>query len=646
MPDPQRVGAVLVVVGLLGLPVGAQTGGHSDPCDFSFLSCADGGNAFAHLRNASLHRLISPIASDWGNSQKRNLFGQPQGKKNSREQNGSGVAPPPVSPKAPQLPPAPTGGQPLPPFTLSVPTGTVEYEDSPTGRIGRVDGRVTFTMGDLRLEADHLIFNARTLHIEASGNVYLTRGDETLRGTSFVVESGEGTFTAANGAIASPPLFISGATVTRTPTEIRATDARIGLGEGGGGELGLRAREVRVVAGRDLFLQNATVSLFGVRLFTLRRVTLHLRQGEDGRTSPPERPVLPPVVFRSTRISGFVFGVGLPFTLTRGVEGRAEVDASTHQGLQSAFSLQHRLYGGDSPPTRRNTAARPGGIAPALASASPLRQMLTARPLPPPPDPVLDYDDILTFSSPLSNPTRAVTRSGDLRVNLALNREFGYRRQGALLLTRQPEVVATFRQPLSRPLPTGENETTKRALHGVRLYFTGETTTGLFDETQLIGGRTHVRGGRAGASVGLGTLPVLVGDRVLVQGESNGRLFVYQHGSSYRYFENTVSGSYVFARRTAVGASVIRRDAGGASPFLFDSIDTQNEGQIRGQVGLGREGRYTFAALGRYDLSQGRWFDYEYAFALRGTSIEPRLSYRRQNRQIGFTVAFPALSGL
>jgi hypothetical protein len=90
-----------------------------------------------------------------------------------------------------------------------------------------------------------------------------------------------------------------------------------------------------------------------------------------------------------------------------------------------------------------------------------------------------------------------------------------------------------------------------------------------------------------------------------------------------------------------VGANYIRRFTGGSTPFAFDTVDTQNEARLRAQGSLG--GRYTVAALARYDMDQRQFFDYEIAVALRLRCVEPRFTYRRLGQQIGFTITLPAL---
>jgi hypothetical protein len=106
------------------------------------------------------------------------------------------------------------------------------------------------------------------------------------------------------------------------------------------------------------------------------------------------------------------------------------------------------------------------------------------------------------------------------------------------------------------------------------------------------------------------------------------------------FTESSVTLDYIFYSRTMIGGSYIRRDQRGATPFIFDQVDTQDEGQFRGQVAL-PGGKYTLASQIRYDLRQSRIFDTEIAIAWRGKTIEPRFSYRTQNSQFGFGITLP-----
>ncbi len=62
----------------------------------------------------------------------------------------------------------------------------------------------------------------------------------------------------------------------------------------------------------------------------------------------------------------------------------------------------------------------------------------------------------------------------------------------------------------------------------------------------------------------------------------------------------------------------------------------------RNQIEAG--GKYTVGVLGRYDLDQAQFFDFEFALAVRLRCIEPRLSYRRLGERINVAIVLPGLT--
>ncbi|MBC8141532.1 MAG: hypothetical protein H7Y38_08840, partial [Armatimonadetes bacterium] len=91
-----------------------------------------------------------------------------------------------------------------------------------------------------------------------------------------------------------------------------------------------------------------------------------------------------------------------------------------------------------------------------------------------------------------------------------------------------------------------------------------------------------------------------------------------------------------FDRNTQIGGALYRREPTGQTPFFFDQIDTRSEAQglVQGRVAS----RVTAAFLVRYDIEQSRLFDYGVTVDYRGTSLAPRIGYRKLGGQ--FSVGF------
>lgn len=536
-------------------------------------------------------------------------------------------------------PPRPLGpGDPLPPFQLDYRRGTLVYEPDPNGARWILTNSA-LTMGDVRFQADHIVVYQKTYRVEATGNVVLTRGDETVRAESFVFEGEDTSFVATNAVVVSPPFYVSGARITRTAVGLIAQNALLSPCAENKGEIRFVAQQIEIVDNRYAVLRRPTLYLFGTRLVTLPRYRIVLPRGRGSERDEYRFSV--PLRVRQSRISGVVLGIGSRFYLGEQIGGSFAADLPSKRPLQYAVSLGRdflpdqpvdRPRGLFADPTRRDAVLAPG--------ASPLREFLRARPLAPLPDPILDFEDISSTQSPLSRPTRTTTRALVGEINLTGNREVGDKRQGDLLLSRLPEVRLAGRLPLGTQPPPADNEAARRYVRAPRVLLSGEASAGRYAERALEQSRMRVSRTRTLASVGLETLPLLLGERLLVLPRAAVTLQRYSGGQAYRHLEASLAADYVLGTRTAVGAAYIRRFTGGQTPFTFDQIDTKNEAQARAQLGLGK---LTLALLGRYDVDQGRVFDFEITVGLRGRCLEPRLSYRKLSQQIGFTLAFPGL---
>jgi hypothetical protein len=392
---------------------------------------------------------------------------------------------------------------------------------------------------------------------------------------------------------------------------------------------------------KTVILWNASIYLFRARLITIRRLSFDVSSDTAGG-APRTKSNIPPVTFRITRTSGLVVGAGLNFTAFRGFRASTAVDLTTRAGIQGQFTLRHDFLGADPRERARLISPIPGAVQPELAHASPLRQFLAARPLPPPYDPVLDYVDILPTANPLAQPTRLLGRDVHAEADLSYRQEFNGRRAGPVLLTRFPVVALAGRVPFAPPISANDNAAARAYLHIPRLVATGSATSGYYEETRPDeSGKPTTVSTRSSIGVGVGTTPVLVSNSTLLLAQAYGEGAGYGVGGSYRYSELSLSAQQVLSARTGLGASFIFRTAGGASPFRFDQVDAKREAQVRGQVLLGR---LTLAGLMQIDTQQGTAFNEEITLAYHKGAVEPRVSFRTLNRQILFNLAFPGFT--
>ena len=526
----------------------------------------------------------------------------------------------------------------MPPFKLA--WGHVET----LGSVVMMTGYARIEWGDVLLTADRATFDTKTRTGEASGHVVVIRGDETIRGDFFVFDGEKGLFDTRNAVALSPPFSVRGARAISDSKGIRAENAIISLRPDGGGEIQFTADRAELRNDtRRLILKNARINLYGNRLLTLRSLSIPLSTSKGGVLGSGTS--APPVIFRASRISGTVFGIGTNFSPFAQINGRAVAETTSREGFQYDISLQKTLLGPTIAPPSRRDPPLPGERDPKLKGQSPLRQVLTARSLPTAYDPVLDFYDITTIFNELLDPTYTETRNVTVGGTFTSHREFGTRRQGPLLLSRRPEVSGNWNVPLSGPLPVRDNAAARIGLRHPRYLLTGDAATGRYEELRLDEERNTVNRNRTRGMIGVGLLPLLVGERLLVSGRVSYQYNGYGGGQNYRVLEDSVYAEWVLGRRRGMGAALIQRTPQGKTPFFFDAVDTQKEAQVRAMTLL-PGGKYTVSGVARYDLAQHSLFDWEIAVSARGSVLEPRFSYRRLNSQFGFSVGFPILTGL
>jgi hypothetical protein len=502
--------------------------------------------------------------------------------------------------------------------------------------------QIQLLCGDLTLTADRAQSDASLRTFQADGAVVLKRGDETLRANGLRLVIDEGRFDATDAQLDTPPFFLRGARIAQTGRIVTAEKARVSLRGDGGGEVAFFADRVQIADANRLTLRNARLWLYGQRLFTIKHLSIPVQL--DSRFGGGSGNSQPPLTFRVSQVSGTVFGLGGTFSPFPSLQTTVGVEQSTRQGVQYRVTARRALLPPPRVPDRgRMLSGVPGGADESLEGVSALRQLVTARPAPPPLDRILDFVDILSTPNPLSRPTRTPLRSLIAEFTLAGNREFTERRLSPLLLSRQPELLVRSIQPLSARLPANDNAAARRALRRPRPVLQTEFGFGTYTEKRIALQDTTVSGRRTTFGVGLQSLPVLVGERLLVSGAAQFLSHRYGAGGAYDVTELTLASDYVFSTRMALGAGLIRRATRGATPFLFDRVDTQNEAIVRGERML-PGGRWQVGALARYDTNQNKLFDFEIGVARRGSVVETRFSYRKLGGQLGFALVLPGIS--
>ncbi|MBC8135532.1 MAG: hypothetical protein H8F28_06570 [Fibrella sp.] len=557
--------------------------------------------------------------------------------------------------------PAIPKGEPLPPFTVKY--GQIktilQSNENGVGSAKRTEftGDVRLLWGDVSLRADRISYDENLGNIEASGNIVLVRGIETIRGSAITFFLQTGTFVVQNGVVVSPPYSIAGERIEQVNGVLRASRAVVAPDVEARGELRLLAREVRFVEGRYTELSDVRFYVYGQRVLTLPRYRILQRYG-------PRQSDIPqiPLQIKISRISGFAFGLGNTWTLARNATADAQVFFPTKNGPQYLLSANYDLLGtANTPPpflrrrgrdsifnaaSEKNTKKEIKEPEAAEKEPSPLRRFLTVQPSPGK-DPVLDFEPLLGTTESVGRPLQESARFAALSASFSGKEEVGLKRQGNLLLARRPEANFTAALPLNRTNPNGgnvfeTNEAARNYLRSPRLALLADVSTGNYRENRLTIAEgdddtpTTVNANRTGGEVGVNVLPILVGNNILVRSHLSYRQFRYGNGDTYRVPEIGFAASYIVDRRTQIGGAIYRREPTGRTPFFFDQIDTRSEAQglVQGRVSR----RVTAALLVRYDLEQARLFDYGVTVGIRGRSLEPRFGYRKLGGQ--FSLSF------
>jgi len=550
-------------------------------------------------------------------------------------------------------------GEPLPPFHVRYSQIETTLPASDTGigapRLVVFSGDVLLEWGDVSLRAKRLVYDAAKGQFDGTGDILLTRGIETVKGDSIVFLTETGAFVVQNGVVVSPPYTIAGKRVERGDNGLRATGATLAPDVDAKGELRILAREVNYVEGAYTELKDVRVYLYGQRVLTLPRYRILRRYG-------PRKSDIPaiPLRFKYSQISGFALGLGNTWTLTRNATADAAVFLPTKNGLQYALSATYSFVGSetDAPPflnrVKRDSMFNTAGVkkkknAPVNpAEPSALRRFLTIAPSPGI-DPLLDFQPILGTPESVGEPLEQSPRFASLTATYSGREEVGLKRQGNLLLNRRGEARFLATLPLNRTNPNNgkpfeTNAALREYLRSPRLAFVADLSTGNYTEQRLSNATgtqasvSNISAGRTGGEVGVTVLPLLLGKNVLLRSEFSYLLFDYGNGLTYRVPELGVAASYIFDRHTQIGGALYRREPTGQTPFFFDQIDTRSEAQglVQGRI----TNRVTAAALVRYDIEQSRVFDYGVTIDYRGTSLEPRIGYRKLGGQfsIGFNL--------
>lgn len=489
--------------------------------------------------------------------------------------------------------------------------------------------------GNLSLVSERAGYQAREKALTADGAVAVALGQERITGENLKVvgldlltrtmDKTGFSLTFSDAQLFSSALYLKSQSLSFSSEQgATAQQLRFVPGPAPHGELELSADRVRSQPGNGkLAFDNATIRLLGNRLVTIPHLSLTPRYDQRGS----QQSLALPILYRTSRVSGVAAGVRLPFAPVGGVKGIVLVESTSRQGMNGLLTLHKELLEQPTPPRTENLSllGRLNYLTQRDKSFEErVRPLLTTPTTPPLALGTRRWAESLSAPATLDPLPRQEKTSLALDVAVESNREF-VRRTGFLLRSRLPELRLTGRIPGA----SGEGG------------WLASLAGGPAQEKRLDGVQGHITSDRFIASLGWEAPRLPLGNQGQVHaflGQTEQR---YPH-SHYSISELRLVSDYGFTAQTGLSGGLALRRATGKSPFLFDTLEANNEAQLRGQTQLGS---ITVALLGRWDLRNGQLFDQELALGWRGKTIEPRLTWRKQNRQFGFTLSLPALTG-
>ena len=110
---------------------------------------------------------------------------------------------------------------------------------------------------------------------------------------------------------------------------------------------------------------------------------------------------------------------------------------------------------------------------------------------------------------------------------------------------------------------------------------------------------------------------------------------------TYEYLRSSLAVMKLFTDLTGLGFEYDAAIQRGSSPFIWDTLDTPNELDIRAQYG---NSKVIMGAVSQLDLDHHSVYTTTFSIGPNLQSVVPRLTYDTRSSNIGFGADFPGLS--
>lgn len=501
---------------------------------------------------------------------------------------------------------------------------------APDAQSFSADGHVVVTGGrEFVLEADHVAGDLASGVTTASGHLYLRELDTSITASAanFNIKQHLGFF--SNATVNQRRLYISADHITIDLHQALATNARFSTCPPAmPQDYHIQARTLVYDASSGrLTAIAAAVYLGHTRLLYVPYLSLQVAQQGHAKT-------LTQVIrqqFGYNQYDGAYLGVGatpallhLPISVNVILPTRSPVEARATTYIPL---IRPRARSKGKP------AAKPGPIAA-------IREFAQARaPLLPAGDPLLfhNFGVPSPFDQMLSSYLNSPTLDAEPVVSYE-ERIFG-KSVSNLNLSRLPEVGFLGYVPIAgrQALPqTGNPQDVRHALRQVALRLSLNPQFGYYEEHP--DGAHHARDA---ISMSLAARPLLIGPNTLLIPRLGLQTNTYSGGYAYHYFQYDFAVERFVTDRNAVGLEYIKSEVGGASPFVFDRLDTSNELDLRGQIG---NNHHIINVLLRYDLNGHDLFDWDLTYGHVLHCLVPTINYDNRSHNIGFGLSIQGLT--
>ncbi len=209
-----------------------------------------------------------------------------------------------------------------------------------------------------------------------------------------------------------------------------------------------------------------------------------------------------------------------------------------------------------------------------------------------------------------------------------------------LSYSRLPELAASLDLPVlgNRYLPTDRDPVdVRRALRELYVFANANLSQGYYQEQP-----TGAKSGRIAGSLNFDTRPILIAPNTLFRPRVSFFEAHYSAGSSaFHYVQGDLGVDRVFSDRNLIGAEYIQTALSGHDPFVFDSVDTVSELDLRAQTGNSHQ---ILGARVKTDLIHRHVFDYLFVAGFPQRCYIPTVTYERPSGSIGVGIEIPGVS--